>query len=48
MSTTIIERIKKEIENLDVNSSEQTETGTVLTVGDGIAEIQGLQSAQMN
>ncbi len=46
MSTTIIDRIKKEIEGLEV-SSDIRETGTVTTVGDGIAEIAGLASAQM-
>ena len=46
MSTTLIERIKKEIENLDTNALPE-ETGTVRTVGDGIAEIEGLQNAQM-
>ncbi len=47
MSTTIIERIKKEIENLDTSKVATSEFGIVLTVGDGIAEIQGLLSAQM-
>jgi len=47
MSTTIIDRIKKEIENLDTTSATGANVGTVLTVGDGIAEIQGLRSAQM-
>lgn len=47
MSTEIIERIKKEIENLDTSSEELQEVGIVTVVGDGIAEIQGLQKAQM-
>ena len=47
MSTTIIERIKKEIENLDTTKKDVAEVGTVLVVGDGIAEISGLQKAQM-
>lgn len=47
MSTTIIERIKKEIENLDTTQKDVAEVGTVLVVGDGIAEISGLQKAQM-
>ncbi len=46
MSTAIIDRIKKEIENLDTTSQPQ-EVGVVTTVGDGIAEIDGLTSAQM-
>jgi F-type H+-transporting ATPase subunit alpha len=46
MSTAIIEKIKAEIAGL---SSESTlhEVGTVTTVGDGIAEIDGLTKAQM-
>lgn len=47
MSTAIIERIKKEIENLKTTTPEATQIGTVVTVGDGIAEIQGLEKAQM-
>lgn len=47
MSTPIIERIKKEIEGLDIASGEQTEVGSVITVSDGIAEIRGLSHAQM-
>lgn len=46
MSTAIIDRIKKEIENLDTNTQPE-EVGVVTTVGDGIAEIDGLQKAQM-
>ncbi len=47
MSTTIIERIKKEIENLKSDAPATLEVGTVTVVGDGIAEIQGLAKAQM-
>ncbi len=46
MSTVIIDRIKKEIENLNTNT-EPEEVGVVITVGDGIAEIEGLAQAQM-
>jgi F-type H+-transporting ATPase subunit alpha len=46
MSTTIIERIKNEIAGLAV-SAEPQDIGTVLNVGDGIAEISGLAEAQM-
>ena len=46
MSTPIIERIKKEIESLDTNERVD-EIGVVTTVGDGIAEIEGLAAAQM-
>ncbi len=46
MSTAIIERIKKEIENLDT-STQPEEIGVVTSVGDGIAEIEGLTKAQM-
>lgn len=46
MSTAIIDRIKKEIENLDTNAQPE-EVGVVTTVGDGIAEIDGLLKAQM-
>ena len=46
MSTAIIDRIKKEIENLDVNAQPE-EVGVVTSVGDGIAEIDGLKKAQM-
>ena len=46
MSTAIIERIKKEIESLETLAPLE-EVGTVLSVGDGVAEIDGLKSAQM-
>jgi F-type H+-transporting ATPase subunit alpha len=47
MSTTIIDRIKKEIENLDITQEAASEVGIVSAVGDGVAEIAGLQKAQM-
>jgi F-type H+/Na+-transporting ATPase subunit alpha len=46
MSTEIIERIKKEIASLD-SAVTTTEIGVVTNVGDGIAAIDGLRSAQM-
>lgn len=46
MSTEIIERIKKEIASLD-SAVETTEIGVVTNVGDGVAVIEGLRSAQM-
>jgi F-type H+/Na+-transporting ATPase subunit alpha len=46
MSTAIVEKIRKEIEKLDT-AAEAQEIGTVTAVGDGIAEIEGLRSAQM-
>ncbi len=46
MSTAIIDRIKKEIEALDVTAQPE-EVGVVVSVGDGIAEIEGLLKAQM-
>jgi F-type H+/Na+-transporting ATPase subunit alpha len=46
MSTTIIDRIKKEIEGLKIEALPE-EVGVVISVGDGIAEIEGLSRAQM-
>lgn len=46
MSTAIIDRIKKEIENLNTTATSE-EMGVVVSVGDGIAEIEGLARAQM-
>ncbi|RKZ02753.1 F0F1 ATP synthase subunit alpha, partial [Candidatus Fermentibacteria bacterium] len=46
MSTVIIERIKKEIEGLKLDQVSE-EIGVVRAVGDGIAEIGGLDNAQM-
>lgn len=46
MSTAIIERIKKEIESLD-STVTTAEVGVVANVGDGVAGIDGLRSAQM-
>lgn len=44
--TTIIEKLKKEIEHLD-DGAVSEEVGVVTAVGDGIAEIDGLNQAQM-
>ena len=41
MSTAIIERIKKEIESLP-KSGGLEETGAVISVSDGVAEIDGV------
>jgi len=46
MSTAIIDKIKKEIESLDIQTQPE-EVGVVTSVGDGIAEIDGLLKAQM-
>ncbi|MBY0538005.1 F0F1 ATP synthase subunit alpha [Patescibacteria group bacterium] len=46
MSTTIIDRIKKEIAALDVTATPK-EVGVVTAVSDGIIEISGLTSARM-
>ena len=46
MSTTIIDRIKKEIASLDVTVAPK-EMGVVTQVSDGIIEITGLTSAKM-
>jgi F-type H+/Na+-transporting ATPase subunit alpha len=46
MSTPIIDRIKKEIESLDTTATTE-EVGVVVSVGDGVAEIEGLAKAQM-
>ena len=46
MSTVIIDRIKREIEGLQTTSLPE-EIGVVTSVGDGIAEIDGLPTAQM-
>lgn len=43
---TVIERLKREIEGLTPNASVE-EVGVVRTVGDGIAEIEGLSGAAM-
>src|SRR5215207_10973414 len=37
--------LKSRIEGLDAGSAELTEVGTVLSVGDGIARIHGLENA---
>lgn len=46
MSSVIIDKIKQEIENIDLSSAPK-EIGVVTAVGDGIAEIDGLSEAQM-
>ncbi len=46
MSTVIIDKIKKELEQLDTTTAPK-EVGVVVSVGDGIAEIEGLSQAQM-
>ena len=38
--------LKSRIEGLDAGSAELTEVGTVLSVGDGIARIYGLDNVQ--
>ncbi len=44
--STIIEKIKNEIENLNIDSEAQ-DIGRVVSVGDGVAEIDGLSAAKM-
>ncbi len=46
MSTALIERIKKEIEGLPVDHAVE-ESGTVIAVSDGVAEIEGIRGARM-
>lgn len=46
MSTTIINRIKEEIAALDTVAIPE-EVGTVIAVGDGVAEVEGLSKVQM-
>ena len=46
MSTTIIERIKKEIAGLDTTGA-VAESGTVISVSDGVAEVEGIRDARM-
>ena len=46
MSTTIIEKLKKEIANLETPTVSE-EIGVVSEVSDGIAEIEGLESVKM-
>ncbi len=46
MSTVLIDKIKQEIADIDAAGITQ-EVGIVTTVGDGIAEIDGLKTAQM-
>ena len=47
MESNIIEKIKKEIENFDTVSFE-ADSGEVVSVGDGVAEIEGLVNAKMS
>jgi F-type H+/Na+-transporting ATPase subunit alpha len=44
--STIIERIKKELESITPEASVE-EVGTVVAVGDGVAEIEGIVNARM-
>ena len=44
--STIIERIKKELESITPLTSVE-EIGTVVAVGDGVAEIEGMKNARM-
>ncbi len=44
--STIIDRIKKELESIAPQASVE-EMGTVVAVGDGVAEIEGIQDAKM-
>lgn len=46
MENTIIEKIRKEIENFDLTAT-SAEVGTVVKVGDGVAEVDGLAQAKM-
>ncbi|HEX4799283.1 MAG TPA: F0F1 ATP synthase subunit alpha [Candidatus Paceibacterota bacterium] len=46
MSTTIIETIKNEIARMETSAIPE-DVGEVISVGDGIAEISGLRTAQM-
>lgn len=46
MSTTIIEHIKKELEGITTDAHAD-DVGTVVAVGDGVVEIDGLLHAQM-
>lgn len=47
MSNTIIERIKKEIEGFEPDVAVEA-VGRVVSIGDGIAEIEGLSGAMMS
>lgn len=48
MDTTIIEKIKKEIENFGMTPAQKEKVGRVIAVGDGVAEIDGLENAVMS
>ncbi|MEE8419046.1 MAG: F0F1 ATP synthase subunit alpha, partial [Dehalococcoidales bacterium] len=43
----IVSVIKKQIENFDM-STEMVDVGTVIAIGDGIAQIHGLATAKYN
>ncbi|PCI28382.1 F0F1 ATP synthase subunit alpha [Candidatus Kaiserbacteria bacterium] len=47
MDTLIIEKIQKEIENFQSTQTEE-KVGRVVRVGDGVAEIEGLEKAMMS
>ncbi len=47
MDNTIIEKIKKEIQNFSTDSKTE-KIGRVIAVGDGVAEIDGLENAVMS
>src|SRR5256714_11563052 len=42
----ITEILKQRIEGLDAGTAELTEVGTVLSIGDGIARVHGLENCQ--
>lgn len=46
MSTTIVEKLKKEIDSLESQAIKE-DIGVVTAVGDGIAEVDGLKGAKM-
>jgi len=46
MSTTIVEKLKRQLESFEVTTSTEG-VGTVVSVGDGVAEIDGLPGALM-
>jgi len=46
MTTTIVEKLRKQIESFEVTTTPEG-VGTVVSVGDGVAEIDGLPNALM-
>ncbi|KKS84739.1 MAG: ATP synthase subunit alpha [Parcubacteria group bacterium GW2011_GWA2_43_11] len=46
MTTTIVEKLRKQIESFDGGPTPEG-IGTVVSVGDGVAEIDGLPNALM-